>query len=766
MSVELQIQAPALANIAANAVEASLRTTCFPSIPEVYLDHADVSGNVEVFATPGTVRLRVPVDIFIVRRADLLAAPNAVPAGASAAAGTIVLLLDLSVSGTVLSLQCIDADLGGLGAALGPAAGPAKTAIVGAIGAAVTSDLKPALTKLGMPNPRSSRIELNAAVVMIRFEPAGPPQVRLFPGQEWGMFLDGPAVEQLAKSKVPSALGERLTSFTLNARWQPAGTVPHVDMNFSGKAQVPSPFAGDVSGTFACNFALTGPATRTLRTTVAWAIKIDLGDLSPAFIDKAVRKMLEGAIFMSVVKAGGIPAGNQTFAFESALPEVAFSGAQLRYASMLASPAGMTIGGPVRWPVPPSRDTVKFSVTNFGLPSRLEFCSQNAKTGSGAPDTTATLKSLTTTGRVWLDDGGAFCDFEIISPADWLKPYVHPPAAGDVGEGHDIRIVIPSNVARGIRRDVQLIVRTARGVRLIDFGTPPAPEVDISGNVTNAQITFIDDCLYIPVGDDPFGINWGDPSDLVINPVDWLSYAEALQGLDVQLVTLAGLEQGELIQFRSRDHSIDVTADLNGRAVVPVLLPVADQAAAAMLTRANRQSIEGHVSVDSVVFQRQASLPAGIRSSLTSDLDGTARLTTAFADRIEIHGLDADFGAPMLLENHSVAAADGEMAPVNYAASTSDYGCDALPGMTAVHNVPGFEDAGIAIAEMSDGSRLILEFNEEGMRVAGTFSGPIGSLEISGDWGLLNGQKRTTIYRVLRDQPAALPSLRRRESQP
>jgi hypothetical protein len=766
MSVELQIQSAALANITVNAVEARLRTTCFPPVAEVYLDHADVSGNVEVFATPGTIRLRVPVDLFIVRRADVIAAPNVVPVGAGAAAGTVVLLLDLSVSGTVLSLQCVDADLGGLGGALGPAADAAKKAIVGAIGAAVTSDLKTALTQLGMPNPRSSRIELTGGVVAIRFEPAGPAQVHLFPGQEWGIFLDGPAVEQLAKSKVPKALGERLTSFTLNARWRPAGTVPHVDMDFSGKAQVPDPFAGDVSGTFSVDFSLTGPATRTLRSTVHWSVKVDLGDLSPAFIDKAVREMLESAIFLSVVKSGGIPAGDHTFAFESALPEVAFSGAQLKYASMLASPAGMTVGGPVRWPVPPSRETVKFSITNFGLPSRLEFCSQLAKTGSGAPDRTATLKSLTTTGRVWLDDGGAFCDFEIVAPADWLKTYIHPPDAGDVAESHEIRIVIPSNVARGIRKNVQLIVRTARGVRLIDFGIPPAPELDISGNVTNAQITYIDDCLYIPVGpEDPFGINWGDPRDLLIDPVDWLSYLDALQGLDVQLVTLAGLQQGELIQFRSRDHSIDITADLNGRAVVPVLLPVTDQAAPAMLTRANRQSIDGHVSVDSAIFQRQASLAAGLRSSLSSDLDGTVRLTTEFADRLEIHGID-DFGSPMLLANHQLSTANGELSPPNYPSSASSYGCDALPGLTAVHNVPGFEDAGVAIAEMSDGSRLVLEFTEDGMRVAGTFSGPIGSLEISGDWALSAGQNRTTIYRVLRERPAAFPSLRRRESQP
>ena len=748
MSVELQIRTSALGHITANAVEARLRSTCFASAGTVYIDHADVANlPVEVFPANGTVRLRVPVDIFAVQRPDLLAAPNGTPAGATTPAGTVVLLLEMAVAGTVLSLSCMDADLGALGAALGAAA--AKASLINAIGAAASTDLGPALKQLGMPSPSSSRIELVGDIVAIRFEPSGPAAGHLFTGQDWGMFLDGPAVEKLAESKVPKAMNEKLSSLVLNARWSPVGASPHVDIDYSGKAQVPDPFAGDVDGRFACDFSLTGPAMRTLRTTVHWSLHIDMGDLAPAFIEKAVREMIEVGVFLSVVKTGGVPVGDHAFALDSALREVNFSGARFDYGSMLASPAGMTIGGPVRWPILPSREILKPSVTPFGLPYRLEFCSILAKTGSGAPHWSATLDELTTTGRVWLEDGGILCELEVVSPGNWLTQYITGPGAGGSAESGEIRIIVPSKVALGITDPVQVIVRTSRGVRLLDLGVPPAAKFDAAGNVTNAQLNYIDDCLYLPVGpDDPWRINWGDPRDLLIHPTDWLAYAETLNGLDVQLVSFFGLEPGELIQFRSSDHRVDITADRNGLATVPVLLPLAEQTGSAVLTRVNRRSIEGRFTVDSVIFQRQTSLPAGLRSRLASGIDGTARLTTEFEDRIEVHEIDRS-GAPISVAREQISVSQGQLAEMKQALGQPEH-CVDVPGLIALHEVPGFPNARVAIAEMDDGARLVIDMNGEAPRVAGIFSGPIGKVDLNDDWGLVVGGDRATIYRVTR----------------
>jgi hypothetical protein len=144
MSIELQIQSSMLAAITARAVQARLRATCFKPIGAVYIDHADVAaGPVELITANAAVRLRVPLDVFVVHREDVLAAPNAVPAGATvpAGAGTVFIVLEMTATGAVVSLRCVDADLGQLGVALGPDAQAAKDAIVQAVGSLVNGDV-------------------------------------------------------------------------------------------------------------------------------------------------------------------------------------------------------------------------------------------------------------------------------------------------------------------------------------------------------------------------------------------------------------------------------------------------------------------------------------------------------------------------------------------------------------------------------------------------------------------------------------------------
>ncbi|HXT20169.1 MAG TPA: hypothetical protein VN923_05425, partial [Thermoanaerobaculia bacterium] len=621
MSIELQIRASTMAAIAARAVQARLWETCFAPFPAGYLDRADVAGPIEVVAANATVRLRVPVELYVVSRAAVLAAPNAVPAGATAPTGTVVVVLELAVNGALVSLRCVDVELGALAGVLGADAAAAKETIRQAVGSPAAADLTTTLQRLGMSAPSSSRVELVAGVVSIRFEPAGSAVDQLFPGQEWGMFLDGRAVERLAISRVPVNLGARITSLNLEAHWRPAGTTPHVDIDYAGKAQVPDPFAGDVDGTLACDFSLTPTITKLLRTTVHWSLHIDLGDAVPGFVDDLV----EGAIAAALnpTKFGGTAIGNHAFTIDSPLPEVAFGGARCGYTSVLASPAGMTIGGLVRLPADAGKDTVHLSVHAFGLPSRLYLCRELARSGSGVPPSTVTIAELSTSARVWLDSSGAICDLEIVSPGDWIRPYIRRPA-----ETPEIDVVIPSAVALGIVQPVRIVVRTSRGVRLVDLGTPPAVEVDANGNVTNAVRSYIDNCLYITVGQGrDHVVGWGSEGgqgldlDVLVPPLehpDWATFLSRHRGIDVQLMTLSALEPGELIQFRSRDHAVDVTADRLGRALVPVLLPLADNAAPASLIRVNRRPIDGRFSVESTTFLSQASLPAGSRNSLSA----------------------------------------------------------------------------------------------------------------------------------------------------
>jgi hypothetical protein len=149
-----------------------------------------------------------------------------------------------------------------------------------------------------------------------------------------------------------------------------------------------------------------------------------------------------------------------------------------------------------------------------------------AATGSGEPPKTVKIDAVSTYASVWLENLGAFCDVDIISPANWISPYIKRPS-----DNPEIRIAIPSLVAMGIDKPVLIIVRTARGVRLVDLGIPPPVILDADGNVTNALIDYIPNCLYINV---EYGIKWARAGGLldksVVNPPlehpDWTTYLD------------------------------------------------------------------------------------------------------------------------------------------------------------------------------------------------------------------------------------------------
>ena len=554
-------------------------------------------------------------------------------------------------------------------------------------------------------------------------------------------------------SKVPQDFRTRVPGLQITPHWRPAGTTPHVDVGYAGKIPVPDPFSCKADGTFSCEFGLTPGMSYRLRTTVHWTLHLDLGDLVPGFIDNMAEDFVVAAVDPS--KFGAVPLGDRAFALDSNLPPIKFGGSEFLYTGVLASPAGMTIGGPVKLPLMPSLDTVKVSPTAFGLPFRLQFCRELAKSGSGAPIKDMKINDVKTNARIYLEDAGIFCGFEVIAPGAWLSSYIFGSPAGTVGNWHDFSISVPGGVASKIKNPARIIVKTARGVRLADVGVPPPILVDANGQVTNARDTYIDNCLYIdPNG---YGLKWRH-DDLVI-PKEHPDWRELFtSGVDVQLVTLNGLDRGELVTFRSAHHEISVTADQNGRAMVPALLPATFTGGAAELARTSRQPIAGTVTVQSALFETHATMAAAPGQTLSAGGGDTAMLTSRFSDRVEMRSISA-LGVS-LLDSRSLdrdADADASQAspstdktpacqPDPYGGSP---GIREIPGVKTVIPVPGFADAPIAIARMEDGSSLVLDLKDRNRpRVAGTFTGPIGEVQIAGNWALTSAGHVAAIHRV------------------
>lgn len=224
-------------------------------------------------------------------------------------------------------------------------------------------------------------------------------------------------------------------------------------------------------------------------------------------------------------------------------------------------------------------------------------------------------------------------------------------------------------------------------------------------------------------------------------------------GISVQLVTLTALEPGELIQYRSQDHQFDVTADHNGQAVVPVFRSATNQEPANLI-RVNRKSIAGHYSVSTVLFIHQATFPAGLQHRLSSIIEGSVELTTKFDKHIEVREI-GPFGVMKLRPSHEEAELNPQPLPPAEIHMREQIALlkekNILRGIVSLIAIPGFEDAPVSIASMKDGSKLVVDFaNSDKPRVAGSFTGPIGNLEVHGDWAFAVGSGRVSVYRVTR----------------
>lgn len=344
MSSELQIQSSILGAIVARSVQAKLRTAAFDVIA---IDHIDVAAApIATAPTNAAVRLQVLLEVFLARAGKIPTGANSTTAKTAGTRVIVTAILELAATGATVAVRCIDVDLGALDTSSCANATAVKNALISSIGTPFTSDLSSVFKKLGVPIPRFSRVDLVAGVVAVRFEPVGAAAARLSADQEWGLFLDGSAVERLAKSKLPTDFTSHTTSLVIDARWRPSNNVPHVDLDYSCKApQVGEPVVGDVSGTIGCDFSLTTTDAKILRSTIRWSLDIKLGALVPKFVKEIVHDAITG--FMNPVRFGGIPLDDHSFMLENELPDILFGGVRLEHSTLIATSAGMTFGGRV-----------------------------------------------------------------------------------------------------------------------------------------------------------------------------------------------------------------------------------------------------------------------------------------------------------------------------------------------------------------------------------------------------------------------------------
>ena len=774
MEYELQLRAAVLKSLVAQNVQAAFDAACLPTVGDWFVDHLNAIGaEVSLTEQEGQLRIDLPVDLFMVSRPAVLAAPNGDPAGSQAAAGRCLLAMSLKVQGSILELAAVDLQRGNLTGLMGDLFDLAKGSFLGVLGTPVRMDVGPLRAGVPLAGATAGVVGMVDQVVFVRFAASAAVRgERLAPWQEWGMFADVELVVQQASAPLLGA------GLAVTGVWRPMGTTPHVDLSAQVRIALPDPFAGYAEiyidiGIDPLVIPASVPALPAKsRTMVAWSVAnvelhSDLGGLAEGLAEKLLMQFVVDQLsqrYFDPAKFGGIKVDDHHFYVDTLLPALAFGNARFKFDSNYGRQDGMTLGGPVRMPSQLSR-TVKVNPTPFAhLYGPPIFCRSQIQ-GRPAP----ALADAVASASVWMEAATQWCGVEVLSP-------VIPITAFITRSDDTLWLSLPAVVALQIHDPVLLLVRTSRGTRLVDLGVPPQPKLDAAGNVLNAIRDFVDDCWYLSLDAwrvliaqiDVFGrdrvrvpgpddgpvpsIPGGDPWDRM-----WF---DTLVGT-VQLISITGLIPGELIRFQSTWHDATLSANDRGQVNLPLLLPLrgisAQRSSGGELTRVNRQSLAGRTQSRSMSFTRQASLPAGalvgVESTGTSvavTLQSNGFQTTHTVSTAGLVGINPVWDMPLLPGLPEPLAAPQPLhAQIG---SPGPRACAApigLPGITALRAMPGFADAPLQMAETSDGFTLILDRSAPGpARVAGEMSGPMGELHIAGDWAVAAGPGGTSVFRI------------------
>ena len=741
MSIDIQVLSSTLLSVMQTQLQQSFNTTCLPSVESYYIDHVNVKAGTAAVTSAGAIDFTLPVDVFAVDLPSLLASANGTPAGAKAPIGSATIVLTLSLSGTTLTLVCTAVTLDkAIITLLGSfVAGAVALAIKAQIGTVGSANLSSIFSSLSLPAPTTSAIAQSGTSLFLRFDASGSPVDTLQAGQDWCLFVDAATMQNVSAAQVNNSLGgiALITSHTTSAVWAPSGMVPHVDVTVTGKVTVPDPLDGDFEMDLGIDFELGGKVVSLLIVSylaeiITWSWNASTG-LSSA--DSKEEAKVQG-VFNSTGFGGTIISSNQ-FMFEQDLPSLSLGNAVFAYGSPVGLPAGMVLGGAITGIVTPDTNLVGFEIEQYSDKFTLLSLCQG---GSPPP----TLSTVSATASASYHDAAKLCSVTLLSPSPSpvdLTPYLAlSPAPGSVTSSGSIELSFNGLVSQTLAKagqPIEYLVQTTRGVRVIDFGVPPTPKLGSMGNVTNYSLIRIDNC---PIAVDPWYQVFQNFNPLwnVDPPESWVDSIDQVAAFEVQIITVAGLEPGELVTFNQPlDGGLTVvSAAIEGQAVLPVILAVRSSAEHATLARANRAAL-GNPITSGMFFQRVATLhtPGAVAHQLSGTLED-ATITTTFRDGSMQSTLVCGLGVS---RPFGAQPAPGSLpgSKANLASALSRGPAADIPGLVKVLTIPGFEAAPIAVAKLSDGTYLALSSHAgRPVRVSGLVPRWPDMPPVSGRWAI------------------------------
>lgn len=757
MSLEVNLRTRPLTDAVAATIQRTLDTRCIPPAAGRYLDHIEVLRD-RLSVSPGRdgVALAIPAHVYAVTEGELAAHCNATPPGALNPAGGLGFRFAIRglgrrvESGPEVQLaELSPEDLPGM-----PLPPPIRDLVAGAQ-RSESMPLSDVFDALHLPPPTVADAVVVGDTVAVRFGTTAAPASRLTPASDWGIFLGVDSLEDLVHELLRPALASTSGAAIESISWIPAAgpsLVARVGVTY--QLTLPTPLGKLTHSThawidFRCALALIpragGGVPPQLRLSCSWSAHIVI-DGAPALVEElfeaeATRQLRR---LFNPARIGAQPTGERSFTVDWALVEPALFGVQTRITLLTSSPEGLLLGGHLAIPTVVSAP-LGMEPGELSPPLRIQLCSELARAGSGAPKGLQTVENSRCMATVRLRGIGALCSWRILPPNDGLLGAYFSAAVADDEVG--ITASMPYSSALEASEPLRVMVQTARGVRMFDLGTAPQPELGPDGSVVGGWDWYLPNCLHF---DDRWPGRLGSGLDdeqrwgvdrfrpVPLEGPDWATYAgSALGGLTVHMVSVRGLEPGELVQARTATHAVDVTADARGRATVPVIAPLEISTTPVLVTRASGAAFASQPEVRTAGLVRSGRVPSEsgtvpprIIRQLTRSMRGSARQRLVG-----------------LLDGTARASEENSLNPQPLPPHPDELGRTLGLELREVVPIPGFEGDPMAVATTAAGDQLLIDLTA-GARVSGTFLGPIGRLEHGAGWALARGSGTPTLLEV------------------
>lgn len=736
MTLELHIRESAVAHAITQWVQTRLFTTCVPTPLPVIVDHLDTVGTVAfTMRDDGTVAASLAARIFVVLEPDLVANPGHPAAQPATADLGVTIVLGIRDQALVI-VDAAAKPKDDLPDVVEDAVVPLLDDLLTPLKGQLLFDVAPIIIALEavIPSPTPD-LALSDNVLALRFGADGPftPQLdsALTPSHDWGVFLDADQTLDLVRRRIPQGVPVQLS-------WQPNGADPAMGASLSYQLEVVGleVAAGVAVLTVKPQFV----APSTLRLAASWGIDLT-GILSIG--EAEARRQIRSAIRRTFATA--THDGPQSFFYDipfPALPDIL--GSVPNWGGIGSNQDGMTLGGPIRAVRPAPRDLLDITVFRFGRPVWWGSCRERATVGSGNPPRSFTSNDpgVRVQAGVNFTDAGALCSATPYPPHEHLAANLGADAAR---AGFDLTV----GQARAITSDVRLLVRTARGARVVDLGRPSIREKD--DGTLDVQVNYIDDCLYLS---GPWlKVILGQTltiDDLKTGPLedpDWLARLGAHRGFNSHIVTLDGLTAGEAITATAPGLRVTVFADETGHAVVPVFAAIGPVAHDVTVERVSHLPLTGAVSVETTEFRWLADVGEA-DAAAARDIAGTVFLGRTLRGEGFIDEWQPDGDAMLLRRDGGEVELNPQPLPPEPPEAARLAATAGLDDVVSAQLVPGF-DARLAIVQTREGCGAIVAAGSGG-RVVGEWEGPLIGVHVENGYALARSGGTVQLFSVRR----------------